>query len=53
MLRFNANGLSITLDASGASTRALFGSASSQLSAALAERGINVTSTLVAPHGQS
>lgn len=53
MLRFNANGLSITLDASGASTRALFGSASSQLSAALAERGIKVTSTLVAPHGKS
>lgn len=53
MLRFNANGLSITLDASGASTRALFGSASSQLTAALAERGIPVASTLVAPHGKS
>jgi len=53
MLRFNANGLSITLDASGASTRALFGSASSQLTAALAERGITVASTLVAPHGKS
>ncbi len=53
MLRFNANGLSITLDASGASTRALFGTTSSQLTTALAERGITVTSTLVAPHGKS
>ncbi len=53
MLRFSSNGLSITLDAAGDKTRALFGSASSQLSAALAERGITVSSTLVAPHGQS
>ena len=53
MLRFNSNGLSITLDASGEDTRALFGSASSQLTAALAERGIAVSSTLVAPHGKS
>jgi hypothetical protein len=53
MLRFNSNGLSITLDAAGDQTRALFGSTSSQLSAALAERGINVSSTLVAPHGKS
>jgi hypothetical protein len=53
MLRFNSNGLSITLDAAGDKTRALFGSASSQLTAALAERGITVSSTLVAPHGKS
>jgi hypothetical protein len=53
MLRFNSNGLSITLDASGEATRALFGSASSQLTAALAERGITVSSTLVAPRGKS
>lgn len=53
MLRFNSNGLSITLDASVAGTRALFGSASSQLTAALAERGITVSSNLVAPHGKS
>ena len=53
MLRFNANGLNITLDAQGAETRALFGAASSQLTAALAERGIKVTSALVAPHGKS
>jgi flagellar hook-length control protein FliK len=50
MLRFNSNGLSITLDASGGQTRALLGSASSQLTAALAERGITVASTLVASH---
>jgi flagellar hook-length control protein FliK len=53
MLRFDSNGLSITLDAAGNQTRALFGSASSQLTAALAERGISVSSTLVAPHGKS
>jgi hypothetical protein len=53
MLRFSSNGLSITLDAEGDTTRALFGSASSQLTAALAERGITVSSTLVAPHGKS
>jgi len=53
MLRFNNNGLSITLDASGDTTRTLLGSASSQLTAALAERGITVSSTLVAPHGKS
>ncbi len=52
MLRFNSNGLSITLDAAGDQTRALFGLASSQLTAALAERGITVSSTLVAPHGK-
>ena len=50
MLRFNSGGLSITLDASGGQTRALLGSASSQLTAALAERGITVASTLVASH---
>ena len=50
MLRFGANGLSITLDASGGQTRKLFGAASTQLTAALAERGIKVSSTLVAPH---
>ncbi len=50
MLRFSAKGLSITLDASGGQTRKLFGVASSQLTAALAERGIKVSSTLVAPH---
>jgi hypothetical protein len=53
MLRFSSNGLSITLDASGEKTRTIFGSASSQLTAALAERGIVVSSTLVAPHGES
>jgi flagellar hook-length control protein FliK len=52
MLRFNSNGLSITLDASGDQTRTLLGSASSQLSAALTERGITVSSTLVATHGK-
>jgi hypothetical protein len=50
MLRFNTHGLSITLDASDERTRSLFGSASSRLSAALAERGITVASTLVASH---
>jgi hypothetical protein len=50
MLRFSSNGLSITLDASGEATRSLFWS---QLTAALAERGITVSSTLVAPHGKS
>jgi hypothetical protein len=50
MLRFSAKGLSITLDASGGQTRKLFGVASSQLTAALAERGIKVASTLVASH---
>ena len=53
MLRFNSHGLSITLDASDERTRTLFGSASSQLNAALAERGITVTSTLVAAHDKS
>jgi hypothetical protein len=52
MLRFNSNGLSVTLDASDTKTRALFGAASSQLTAALAERGIAVSSTLVASHEQ-
>lgn len=50
LLRFNQHGLSITLDAADADTRALFGSASSQLAATLAERGINVFSTLLASH---
>jgi len=50
MLRLNTHGLSITLDASDERTRALFGSSSSSLSAALAERGITVLSTLVASH---
>lgn len=53
MLRFNSNGLSVTLDASGEQTRALFGAATSQLTAALAARGITVSSALVTPHGQS
>jgi flagellar hook-length control protein FliK len=53
MLRFNNNGLSITLDASGDTTRTLLGSASSQLTSALAERGITVSSTLVASRGKS
>ncbi|TAJ83680.1 MAG: flagellar hook-length control protein FliK [Gallionellaceae bacterium] len=52
MLRFNSHGLSITLDASGEQTRALFGAASSQLTAALSERGIAVSSTLVVTHGK-
>lgn len=50
MLRLGSNGLSITLDASDIRTRALFGAASSQLTAALAERGITVSSTLVSSH---
>jgi len=53
MLRFNSQGLSITLDASGDKTRILFGAASSQLTAALAERGIKVSSALVASHGDT
>lgn len=53
LLRFNGNGLSITLDASGGQTRAELGAASSQLTAALAERGITVASTLVATHDKS
>jgi hypothetical protein len=53
MLRFSSQGLSITLDASGGQTRKLFGAVSSQLTAALAERGIKVSSTLVAPHDKS
>lgn len=52
MLRFNNSGLSITLDAVGNQTRQLFGLTSSQLTAALAERGIKVSSTLVTPHGK-
>lgn len=53
MLRFNSNGLSVTLDAADDRTRALFGTATSQLNAALAERGITVSSTLVSPHAKS
>lgn len=50
MLRFNSNGLSITLDASAEQTRNLLGTASSQLTHALAERGITVSSALVTSH---
>lgn len=50
MLRFGNNGLSITLDAAEGQTRALLGNTSSQLTAALSERGIEVSSTLVASH---
>jgi len=53
MLRFNTHGLSVTLDASDERTRALFGSSSSALSAALAERGITVISTLVTSHDKT
>lgn len=53
MLRFGSQGLSLTLDASGTQTRKLFGAASSQLTAALAERGIKVSSALVTPHDKS
>ncbi len=52
MLRLNQHGLSITLDAADEPTRALFGAASTRLNAALAERGINVISTLVTAHEQ-
>lgn len=52
MLRFSNNGLSITLDAAEGQTRALLGNASSQLTAALSERGIEVSSTLVASHAK-
>jgi hypothetical protein len=52
MLRFNSNGLSITLDAAGEQTRALLGTTSSQLTAALSERGITISSALVASHGK-
>ncbi len=50
MLRFNSRGLSITLDATGEQTRALLGTTSSQLTAALSERGITVSSARVASH---
>lgn len=50
MLRFNSRGLSITLDATGEQTRGLLGTAASQLTAALSERGIHVSSALVASH---
>lgn len=52
MLRFNSQGLSITLDASGEKTRALFSAASAQLTTTLAARGITVSSALVAAHGK-
>ena len=53
LLRINGNGLSITLDAAGDDTRTLLGKTSSQLTAALNERGIKVTSALVTPHVKS
>ena len=53
MLRFNSRGLSITLDATGEQTRALLGTTSSQLTAALSERGIAVSSALVASHDKT
>jgi hypothetical protein len=49
-LRFNSHGLSITLDANSSATRATFGSASSTLVSALADRGIFTTSALVIQH---
>ena len=49
-LRFNNHGLSITLDANSSATRATFGSASSTLVSALADRGIFTTSALVIQH---
>lgn len=49
-LRFGSSGLSITLDAETNETRTKLGSASSTLVAALSERGISVTSTLVTQH---
>ena len=52
MLRFSSKGLSITLDAAGEKTRTLLGISSSQLTAALAERGITVSSALVSSHGK-
>lgn len=50
MLRFNAAGLSLTLDAAAGNTRALLGNASSQLVASLSDAGIPVVSSLVAQH---
>jgi len=52
-LRFNKSGLNLTLDAGANATRVKLGAASSKLVAALSERGINTTSTLVTKHDES
>lgn len=49
-LRFDCNGLSVTLDTDTSATRAKLGTASSTLVAALSERGITITSALVTLH---
>lgn len=53
MLRFNNAGLSLTLDTSTTATRAALGNASSQLVAALSDRGIPVVSALVTQEGDN
>ena len=50
-LRFNSAGLSLTLDTNNPSARAVLGNTSSQLVAALSDRGIAVVSTLVTQGG--
>lgn len=52
-LRFNNAGLSLTLDTSTTATRATLGNASSQLVAALSDRGIPVISALVTQEGEN
>lgn len=52
-LRFNNAGLSLTLDTSTTATRATLGNASSQLVAALSDRGIPVISALVTQEGDN
>ncbi len=52
-LRFGSAGLNITFDAHESATRARLGKASSTLVAALSERGINTTSTMVTQHTES
>lgn len=49
-LRFASSGLSVTLDADELNTRTKLGTASSILLSAMADRGINITSALVAQH---
>lgn len=52
-LRLTNNGLTVSLAASGETTRALFSASSSQLNATLAERGIQVINTSVNTDGAS
>ena len=51
-LNFSNNGVNITLDAVQQVTRTKLGAASSALTAALSERGINTAGTLVARHDE-